>query len=121
MEKAFSLLDKKGNQVGSVVVVKAEIIYPEIDNAHANDNVDVSQSVSNKADHTKPDILWQPISPQNEDQSNIKPSVIVHPKPELIDYLSGGCEISLALAVDFTASNGTARGHSYILILFILE
>jgi len=106
MERAFSLLDKKGNQVGSIVVVKAEIVYPESYNDHANDNVKVSQSESNNDDRMKPDILWQPISSQNDDQDNIKPSVIVHPKPELIDYLSGGCEISLALAIDFTTSNG---------------
>eukprot|EP00978_Attheya_sp_CCMP212_P003704 scaffold7810_cov42-Attheya_sp.AAC.1 len=115
MEKAFSLLDKKGNQVGSIVVVKAEIIYPENDNDHVNDNVKVSQSESNNDDHTKPDILWQPISSQNDDQDNIKPSVIVHPnKPELIDYLSGGCEISLALAIDFTTSNGTGTLIYYV-------
>uniref|UniRef100_A0A7S1D519 C2 domain-containing protein n=2 Tax=Cyclophora tenuis TaxID=216820 RepID=A0A7S1D519_CYCTE len=28
------------------------------------------------------------------------------PRPEFVDYLLGGCEISLAVAIDFTASNG---------------
>lgn len=27
-------------------------------------------------------------------------------KPEFVDYLTGGCQISLAVAIDFTASNG---------------
>lgn len=30
-------------------------------------------------------------------------------KPEFIDYLTGGCQISLAVAIDFTASNGDPR------------
>jgi len=28
------------------------------------------------------------------------------PRPEFVDYLTGGCQISLAVAIDFTASNG---------------
>jgi Copine len=36
--------------------------------------------------------------------------VIMAPeKPEFIDYLTGGCQISLAVAIDFTASNGDPR------------
>lgn len=31
----------------------------------------------------------------------------VKARPEFIDYLTGGCQISLAVAIDFTASNGT--------------
>jgi hypothetical protein len=30
-------------------------------------------------------------------------------RPEFVDYLSGGCQISLAVAIDFTASNGDPR------------
>lgn len=30
-------------------------------------------------------------------------------KPSFIDYLTGGCQISLAVAIDFTASNGDPR------------
>ena len=32
-----------------------------------------------------------------------------HERPEFIDYLTGGCQISLAVAIDFTASNGDPR------------
>jgi hypothetical protein len=28
------------------------------------------------------------------------------PHPEFLDYLTGGCQINLAVAIDFTASNG---------------
>jgi hypothetical protein len=30
-------------------------------------------------------------------------------RQEFVDYLSGGCQISLAVAIDFTASNGDPR------------
>jgi hypothetical protein len=33
----------------------------------------------------------------------------IQKKPEFIDYLTGGCEISMAVAIDFTASNGDPR------------
>ena len=35
--------------------------------------------------------------------------IIAPEKPEFIDYLTGGCQISLAVAIDFTASNGDPR------------
>jgi len=35
--------------------------------------------------------------------------VMVPRRPEFVDYLSGGCQISLAVAIDFTASNGDPR------------
>lgn len=38
-----------------------------------------------------------------------RPSMIQPQKPEFIDYLTGGCQISLAVAIDFTASNGDPR------------
>ena len=36
-------------------------------------------------------------------------NIQVAEKPEFIDYLTGGCQISLAVAIDFTASNGDPR------------
>ena len=33
----------------------------------------------------------------------------VVPKPTFIDYLEGGCEINLCVAIDFTGSNGNPR------------
>ena len=37
------------------------------------------------------------------------PTKIRQKRPEFVDYLSGGCQISLAVAIDFTASNGDPR------------
>ena len=39
----------------------------------------------------------------------IPPNIQVQDRPEFIDYLTGGCQISLAVAIDFTASNGDPR------------
>lgn len=36
-------------------------------------------------------------------------NIQVAERPEFIDYLTGGCQISLAVAIDFTASNGDPR------------
>lgn len=39
-----------------------------------------------------------------------RPSMVApQERPEFIDYLTGGCQISLAVAIDFTASNGDPR------------
>jgi hypothetical protein len=39
----------------------------------------------------------------------IPSNIQVQERPEFIDYLTGGCQISLAVAIDFTASNGDPR------------
>jgi len=46
--------------------------------------------------------ISQPVPPRV--QQSVKA-----PRPEFIDYLTGGCQISLAVAIDFTASNGDPR------------
>jgi hypothetical protein len=46
---------------------------------------------------------------QHRPASAPTPNVQVSEKPEFIDYLTGGCQISLAVAIDFTASNGDPR------------
>ena len=33
--------------------------------------------------------------------------VVVQPRSSFLDYICGGCEINLQVAVDFTASNGS--------------
>jgi hypothetical protein len=38
-----------------------------------------------------------------------RPSIVEQERLEFIDYLTGGCQISLAVAIDFTSSNGDPR------------
>ncbi|KAL3911770.1 MAG: hypothetical protein SGARI_001482 [Bacillariaceae sp.] len=40
---------------------------------------------------------------------SVPPVITQNDRPEFIDYLTGGCQISLAVAIDFTASNGDPR------------
>jgi Copine/C2 domain len=55
----------------------------------------------------------QPVSPNGQQPRNMiaQQKEIERPpaRPEFVDYLSGGCQISLAVAIDFTASNGDPR------------
>lgn len=53
------------------------------------------------------------------EQLNMPPQVSrserrTHQRPEFVDYLAGGCQISLAVAIDFTASNGKLLGLTYL-------
>jgi len=41
--------------------------------------------------------------------SSAPPRVASAKKPSFVDYLSGGCELNLAVAIDFTGSNGDPR------------
>mmetsp|Transcript_17172 Transcript_17172/g.25380 ORF Transcript_17172/g.25380 Transcript_17172/m.25380 type:complete len:602 (-) Transcript_17172:792-2597(-) len=47
--------------------------------------------------------------PPSVPESTNSPKSCVKARPEFIDYLTGGCQISLAVAIDFTASNGNPR------------
>jgi hypothetical protein len=76
---AFALI-KQEQEVGIVHVAEATLIGEGVKDA--------------KEDHTSACF--------SNDKLNTK-------LPEFVDYLSGGCRISLAIAIDFTASNGDPR------------
>ena len=84
----FSLM-KVDKDMGNVVVVDAELIKSEEgDNGSAAAaSVDPASTVASAIPEKSPK----------------------QTKPEFVDYLSGGCQISLAVAIDFTASNGDPR------------
>ena len=44
--------------------------------------------------------------PDNQVREEATVSSQIVPRPQFLDYLSGGCRIRLAIAIDFTASNG---------------
>jgi hypothetical protein len=46
---------------------------------------------------------------ENGDIEIPRPSIVEKERLEFIDYLTGGCQISLAVAIDFTSSNGDPR------------
>ena len=58
------------------------------------------------------DTLGLSVPPAGAAAASIPPEmadILTPEKPEFIDYLTGGCQISLAVAIDFTASNGDPR------------
>ena len=81
-EHSSFLLRKGDKNAGHVTVLKAEAIL-------------VPQSNTNTGPQTSARVP-APV-PRREEPA----------RPEFVDYLSGGLQISLAVAIDFTASNGT--------------
>jgi hypothetical protein len=80
----FFTLRRHDRDVGNIIVLKADLIRP----------------VEKEAIKEKSPANAMPSAP-----SGIPESISVPERPEFLDYLSGGCQISLAVAIDFTASN----------------
>lgn len=55
------------------------------------------------------DVDGNAVEEQNGGTKVDGPSPPLQERPEFIDYLTGGCQISLAVAIDFTSSNGDPR------------
>lgn len=84
-------VNKHEKTIGSCEVVKAVILGAD----NKPKTTDVSESAPSKMmNETRPSHIGSITSPD---------------RPEFIDYLTGGCQISLAVAIDFTASNGDPR------------
>lgn len=95
-DEEFSLV-KIDKEMGNVAVIEAEHLKAEVNN---NGDKDSSPDPAATAIETAaPEKL--PTQQQQQQQQQ--------EKPEFVDYLSGGCQISLAVAIDFTASNGDPR------------
>src|SRR3569623_548749 len=74
---------KKGKDCGKVAIVKAQVAGVE----------SVTEQVAKMA-------VAPSASPSVTSSSN---------KPNIIDYVSGGCKLNVAVAIDFTGSNGDPR------------
>ena len=87
----FSLM-KVDKDMGNVVVLAAEYVKGEgAAESASGKEVEASNGVDSVAS----------AAPEKNPKAP--------PKPEFVDYLSGGRQISLAVAIDFTASNGDPR------------
>jgi len=104
------MIDKKGKNVGTIIVNTAEI--SGIETVH-NEN---DSSIESKMN----DMSATPHEPQTTEASAKAPGtpkvaspstpVIYTPSStSFVDYISGGCEIKLCVAIDFTGSNGDPR------------
>ena len=88
-------LTKLEKETGLVQVVEAQlsgaILDPNRSQQRDDDEADNANGANNKS--------------KRKAKNNNRPQQ----RPEFVDYLSGGCQISLAVAIDFTASNGDPR------------
>lgn len=92
----FTLINKSDKEVGTIQVLEASV----------SEGTRQKQNGAKKAEKRKS--TKGPPPPESS-----KPKAVINSKsadrPEFVDYLSGGCQISLAVAIDFTASNGDPR------------
>lgn len=114
----LSLIDQ-GKAAGKIIVHKARLVGQES-----------SSSFDQVKDHTvvitaTPSMIVQPSAPPlviaNTNMvggiSPVPMNELIRPlpvpsttnKPTFIDYIKGGCEINLIVAIDFTGSNGDPR------------
>jgi hypothetical protein len=103
-DDGFTLLNKSNKEVGVVQVLEAAL--SERAQRKANGGGD-SNGKSRKAEKKKPGPAVSPRAAPPKEAPAVNSRR--NDRPEFIDYISGGCQISLAVAIDFTASNGDPR------------
>lgn len=94
--KGFELM-KKGKKEGTLKIHIAEVVQGG--NAGTSKKFDVA---------TPPMEISSPSAPPMEEMANVSIAPTT-PRPTFTDYISGGCEMNLCVAIDFTGSNGDPR------------
>jgi len=90
--------------VGNCVIMKAAII-----GGHENKRPSLALAQAQRGDATAS--ITEQMSAASRPRNSIasQPVPKKERRPDFVDYVTGGCEISLAVAIDFTASNGDPR------------
>jgi hypothetical protein len=86
-------LKLKGELVGSIIVLKAEVAGVE--------------SVTEQMAQTT--VSAPAVSAPRVAVASAAPAASGGNKPSFVDYISGGCQLSVVVAIDFTGSNGNPR------------
>jgi hypothetical protein len=117
-------LTRKGQETGTIVIDKATVHGTsgehDADNTENNNNAVDSPSSGSTCGlatdmHQVSLSALIPIPPPMSMSHGFSASVASTPRsstkqePSFIDYISGGCEINVAVAIDFTGSNGDPR------------
>jgi hypothetical protein len=99
----FTLLNKNNKEVGVVQVLEASLSEspPPRHNGDASERRSSLEEGGRRASAGN--------APQRSPKESAGSKSRRNDRPEFVDYLSGGCQISLAVAIDFTASNGDPR------------
>jgi len=92
----FDLM-KKGKKEGRLKIHIAEVVQGG--NAGTSKKFDVAAPPMENS---------SPSAPPMEEMANVSIAPTT-PRPTFTDYISGGCEINLCVAIDFTGSNGDPR------------
>lgn len=95
-DPGFTLMSKDDTEVGTIQVLEASL----------------SEGIRHNAGPSKKSADKKASSASGSTARGKVPSHVhskVDDRPQFVDYLSGGCQISLAVAIDFTASNGDPR------------
>lgn len=101
----FTLINKNNKDVGIVQVLEASLseIAQQKQNGDKEGKVRAPSDDKRKSGHVGTN------GPQRSPKESAGSKSRRSDRPEFVDYLSGGCQISLAVAIDFTASNGDPR------------
>jgi len=121
-KKAFQL-KRRGKHFGLIVVTAASISGGTRTEGTGSAPSDApfsmalgglpSQSQQPPAVATRPAQMTAPLAPVAPLPQPIPPPMAYAPstpsKPKFVDYISGGCELQMCVAIDFTGSNGDPR------------
>jgi len=130
-QKGLCVMGNKGKVVGSIIVLTAEL--SGIETSQNNSSIE-SKMAGMSVSPTTPQTPFPPSAPSTAFVPPINPSAPSAafvppfnpsappmpvsytpfqapppPQPSFADYLAGGCEIQLGIAIDFTGSNGDPR------------
>ena len=112
LSKAFILHKKTGGGAGSrkefgrVVVVRAVLEGDGDDNNDNHNNKNVSTTTTTM---TMPTPIPVPMTGVGSTYNKYNTAYNNNKKPSFVDYLTGGCELEMSIAIDFTGSNGDPR------------
>jgi len=91
-DQPFEIVGKEGKVVGNLEITRADILKATARSTPGSTPAPQEQRRPSQANVPSMDIIPKQIS--------------FGKRPEFLDYISGGTAISLAVAIDFTASNG---------------
>jgi hypothetical protein len=95
----LSKLNKEDKEVGTVRVIKAQLVSAEETSVPIEPTNVPNGSDLNESSSSSPcEILLPPLMQDTPQQS----------RPRFKEYVDSGCEIDLCYAIDFTSSNGTS-------------
>jgi len=95
----YFTLKRNDKDVGNITVLKADLKRPVVEETRRTSTKRTAPPPRPRKKQSRPPPM--PAAP-----SGLPESISVPDRPEFLDYLTGGCQISLAVAIDFTASNG---------------